>query len=73
MNYSAVLLSAIVIFGNENGLWSPNGSVPQLPTQSKAPLVSPVHQPVVEETAVEPVATEGCPTQSSQPHLCPNN
>jgi hypothetical protein len=64
----------IVIHGNSQGLWSPNGSVanlPALPPQSKAPERSHVHTPppppVVKEVAE---TTDVCPTYQSAPHLC---
>lgn len=63
----------IVIHGNSQGLWSPNGSVatlPTLPPQSKAPERSHVHTPpppVVEEVVI---VSGVCPTYQSAPHLC---
>ena len=71
-----ILLAAIpiVIHGNGNGLWSPNGSVPNmpvLPQQSQAVYNSPVHTPppvVVEEPLAE--VPDVCPTLQSRPQLC---
>ena len=62
----------IVIHGNENGLWSPNGSVanlPTLPSQSKATERSPVHTPPPPEPEVV-TTPDVCPTFQSAPHLC---
>lgn len=66
----------IVIYGNEQGLWSPNGSVDNmvtLPAQSRAPEHSHVHTPspiVAEEPLIE--TSNACPTFQSAPHLCQN-
>ena len=72
---STAYAQPIVIHGNSQGLWSPNGSVatlPTLPPQSKAPEKSPVHTPppIVEVEVVEVPAI--CPTYQSAPHLCEN-
>ena len=70
---STAYAQPIVIHGNSQGLWSPNGSVanmPTLPPQSKAPERSHVHTPpppVVEEVVV---VSDICPTYQSAPHLC---
>ena len=75
---STAYAQPIVIHGNSHGLWSPNGSVanmPTLPTQSKATERSPVHTPEPEpevEEEVEPVS-DICPTYLSAPHLCESN
>ena len=73
-----ILLSAIpiVIYGNVAGLWSPNGSVtnlPTLPPQSRALEVSPVFIPLtVMEPQTEIPEIDACPTYLSAPHLCQN-
>ena len=71
---SLLLSLPITLYGNAYGLYSPNGSIPQLPTTSQAPKHSRVHklpsvpsEPTVE--VIEPVLTV-CPTLLSQPHLC---
>ncbi len=71
-----ILLAAIpiVIHGNAQGLWSPNGSVanmPTLPPQSRALERSHMHTPPPppeEEPIVEDIGV--CPTYQSAPHLC---
>ncbi len=72
-----ILLAAIpiVIHGNTNGLWSPNGSVvlmPVLPPRSRAYDNStrftppPVNDEVFDESSFADI----CPTLQSRPELC---
>ena len=66
----------IVIHGNAQGLWSPNGSVasmPTLPPQSRAPERSHMHTPPPPPPEVEEIVDITiCPTYQSAPHLCEN-
>ena len=72
-----ILLAAIpiVIHGNAQGLWSPNGSVanmPTLPPQSRALELSHMHTPppVNDEVFDESSFADVCPTLLSRPELC---
>ena len=70
---STAYAKPIVIHGNSQGLWSPNGSVanmPTLPPQSRAPERSPVHTPEPEIEEEVASVSDVCPTYLSAPHLC---
>ncbi len=72
-----ILLAAIpiVIHGNAQGLWSPNGSVanmPTLPPRSQAYNNSSrfTPPPVNDEVSDESSFADICPTLQSRPELC---
>lgn len=72
---SVAYAKPIVLYGNQNGLWSPNGSIanlPTLPPQSRAIYNSPVFTPPPPVITEPEVMTEPevCPTYQSAPHLC---
>ena len=74
MNPILIAAIPVIIHGNANGLWSPNASIPDLPTlppRSQAIYHSPVHttpHAVVEEPLIEIPGI--CPTIESRPELC---